>query len=320
MDLSELKNKEFDDLKNNNNYPLFKNNMGKHIDFFSSLSYLINDCGHSITYISNNKVYFLNTLLIDSSVKTLINIEFCCSNGSFSDANALVRKFRDDLMLFLYIMDIVNNIKYLNEEQINSIIGDEMNVEKFIKIIKLSTIKARDDSFKNDDEKCVDAWFQNSVSQLTKQQKKKLNFENYMNHLKKNASINEIISKYDLKINWESIRTKLNDYVHNNGLTFTQQNLITVGSEDIKKYFDEITSRLDFISAFFMVLLMLVNSTLISSTDYIDHVDCGLTPPDDCQYYVAPFIQNFIYDYINKINPELKVFLKNNNSYGMFIN
>lgn len=319
MILSELEQIKYSFI-NNNNYLKFKDNIHKLMIFFDSLSELIFNCGHTITNISENRVYFLNTELIDSSVKTLNNIEYCCMTGSFSDANTLVRKFRDDLILFLYILDVVNNKHALSEEQISNIVGDSMDVEKFVKLIELTVNEVNNDSRKNDDEKSVDAWFQNKVSNLSKQQKRKLCFRNYMTHLKNTASINEVIKKYDLETNWENIRVKLNDYTHNNGRTYTRQNLMTVNAPSIEEYFDDITSRLDFVSAFFIVMLILVDPKLISSTDYIDHLECGLTPPDDSQYLIASFIQEFIDDYINKINPELKVFLKNNNKYGMLIN
>ena len=87
----------------------------------------------------------------------------------------------------------------------------------------------------------------------------------------------------------------------------------------IKSCCDEVISRLDFITAFFVVLLILIEPQMIQSIDYIDYMDCDLIPPENSQYIVAPGIQEFIEEYINQINPELKVFLRNNNKYGMLI-
>lgn len=36
-----------------------------------------------------------------------------------------------------------------------------------------------------------------------------------------------------------------------------------------------------------MALLILIEPVMIGSTDYIDYIDCDLTPPKDSQYLVA---------------------------------
>ncbi len=301
-------------------YIKFKDKNYKLMEFFDSLSTLISISGHVTTCMSDTKIHFLQTDLIDSTVKTLNNIDHCCMFGSFSDANALIRKFRDDLVLFLYIIDVLNNRNCLSDEQIKELIGDGMDVDKFIKMVELTLNIEVSGCLKTDEDKCIDAWFDDNVYSLSNQQRRKLFFENYMTYLKNNVSINEVIKKYNLESEWESIRKKLNDYTHNNGRTFTRHNLIEIDSPDIMNCFNEIISRLEFIAAFFMILLIFIDPIMIGSTDYLDYLDCDLTPPDDSQYQIAPFVQDFIDEYINKLNPELKVFLKYNNKYGMLIN
>ena len=55
------------------------------------------------------------------------------------------------------------------------------------------------------------------------------------------------------------------------------------------------------------------------SSDYIDNIEMGFEPPEDSQYWVAPFIKEYIDDNITKLHPELKSFLHSNNKYGMII-
>lgn len=303
----------------NNDYISFNTKIQKLMEFLDSLTMLIFWKGDVKTCISGTKVHMLQTDLIDSTVKTLNSINYCSMFGSFSDANVLVRKFRDDLLLFLYIIETLNNRRYLTDDQINEIVGDGMDADKFLKVVEFSLNIAVDGCTKNDDDKSVDAWFDDSVHNLSKKQKRKLYFENYMIYLKTNVSVDEVIKKYNLENNWEDIRKKLNDYTHNNGRYYTQHNLMSINSPDIKNNFEEIISRLDFITAFFLVLLILIDPIMIGSTDYIDCLDCSLTPPEDSQYQIAPFVQEFIDEYINKLNPDLKLFLKNNNKYGMLI-
>jgi hypothetical protein len=214
----------------------------------------------------------------------------------------------------------LNNRKYLTEEQIRGTFGDGNDMDKMIAGVELMLNIAVSGYTKNDNDRCVDAWFDNTVHNLSRSQKRNLSFENYMKYIKTNTSIQKIIVKCDLERNWENIRQKLNDYTHNNGRKYTRHNLMTtIQSLDIKNCFSEIVSRLDYITSFFMVCLILIDSTMIGSTDYVDHLDINEEPPEDSQYWIAPFVQEFIDEYISGINPELKVFLKHNNKFGMLI-
>lgn len=320
MTSSDLKQTR-DYIAKSKHYIKFSTKINKLMEFLNSLSWLLLDNGRIITCISGTKVHFMQAQLIDSAVKTLNSINYCCMFGSFGDANTLIRKYRDDLLLFLYIIDILNKRTYLNNKQIKEIVGDGIDVDKWVKVIELAFGNAINGSTKNDDDKCIDAWFENKMEMLSKKQKMKLGFENYMKHFKSNESIGEVIKTGNLERNWEDIRRKLNDFVHNNGFTYTQQNLVSKYSmeTEIKNCLEETVARLEFITAVFMAFLILIDPSMIQSTDYLDSLECGLTPIDDSQYYVAPFIQAFIDEYINKINPKLKVFLKNNNKYGMLI-
>ncbi|RYE13482.1 MAG: hypothetical protein EOP45_21110 [Sphingobacteriaceae bacterium] len=63
----------------------------------------------------------------------------------------------------------------------------------------------------------------------------------------------------------------------------------------------------------------MVESSLISSTDIVDYLECDIEPPENCQYQIAPFIQEYIDKKVVKLHPELKSYLNNNNSHGMKI-
>ena len=50
----------------------------------------------------------------------------------------------------------------------------------------------------------------------------------------------------------------------------------------------------------------------IMSTDYIDHLEFGLTPPDGSQYWVAPFVAEYIKSNIDLIDKSCYEYLKEN--------
>jgi len=281
------------------------------IDFFKDFSEL--NLGRIIPFISDNNYFILDTTLIDSSSQTLQSIKFCCSIGSFSDANTLIRKLRDDLIQYIYILYIINIRKPFVDDDLKNLKID--NLENFAN----SFLNVRFNNCLTDDEKAVTAWFRNAVYDLPRPIKKKLEFENYMKVLKQNQSIIQILNEYNLQEYWETLRKRLNDYVHNNGKKFSAQNNIKVNDKYLETHLKNINIRTSYISSFFMVTLLMIQSSLISSTDYIDHLDCGLEPPEDSQYFIAPFVQDFIDTKVAKLHPELKQYLKDNNISGMKI-
>jgi hypothetical protein len=50
------------------------------------------------------------------------------------------------------------------------------------------------------------------------------------------------------------------------------------------------------------------------ASDYIDNLDCGLTPEEGSQYYVASFIQNIFDNVIKKNRNDLAIEIKSNTS------
>jgi phage terminase large subunit-like protein len=85
-------------------------------------------------------------------------------------------------------------------------------------------------------------------------------------------------------------------------------------------YFKNINIRTSYIVTFFLVLIIMTESPLISSTDMMDYLNFNEEPPEDCQYELAPFIQNYKDEKVVKIHSELKEFVRDNNKYGMKIN
>jgi hypothetical protein len=282
-------------------------------EFFNSLSELIYSNGRIISFYSNVEYYTLSTELIDSSTQTLKSIKLCCSIGSFSDANTLIRKLRDDLIQYVYILNVIGLRKPFLEESINELKID--NPEEF----ENSILNLQFNNTLTDDEQAVTAWFKNSVSDLQRPIKKKLEFENYMKVLKQNDKINQILIEYNLQEYWETLRKRLNNYVHNNGTHYSSHNVISANDKNLGTHLKNINIRTTYISSFFLVLLLMIESSLISSTDYIDHLDCDLQPPEDSQYFIASFVQDFIDKKVSKIHPELKQYLKDNNIHGMKI-
>lgn len=282
-------------------------------DFFSELSEHIQFNGHIITFFADSSIHTLDPSLIASAAQTIKSIKLCCSIGSFSDANALIRKLRDDLIQYTYVLHIINLRKPFTEESLSNVKTD--SEEEFANTI----LNLQFNNNLTEDEQAVLAWFNNRVAELDYKTRKKLEFENYMTVLKKNNSISEVLTNYELDNYWGVLRKRLNDYVHSNGTSFSRQNYVSWRDSNLDKHLKNISTRTNYVASFFVVVLLMIDSSLISSTDYIDHLDCGLEPSQDSQYFVADFVQEFIDNKISKLHPELKQYLQDNNINGMKI-
>lgn len=282
------------------------------IEFLQKFSNLLKFSGRIIPFVTKEKVHIVHSALVDSGVQTLKSIKLCCSLGNFSDANTLIRKLRDDLLLYVYILAITNQRIPFTEKSIqNFSIETSKQFEDVLSNIEFTEL--------TNDEKAVAAWLSNQVLELINPIKKKLSFENYMTVLKLNTNISNVLSQYNLENYWEFLRTKLNNYVHNNGSQFAQHNLVEANNSQLENYFQNINTRSSYVITFFIVLIIMVDSTLICSSEVEDYLDLGINPPENIQYEIAPFIQEFINEKVVNLHPELKEYLKTNNSHGMKI-
>lgn len=293
-------------------YQTFSKEIDYLIRFFEDFADHIG-CTRLISFITAQEIYNLNTQLIGSSAQTLKSIKLSCSIGSFSDANILIRKLRDDLILYAYLLNIIKLRKPFYEEGLENV--NIENPEEFLKIFE----NLRFNNNMTQDELAAQSWFCNQVSELPGPIKKKLAFTNYMKILRQNESINQILEDYHLQNYWDVLRENLNDYVHTNGHQFTTQNTVSAYSTNLKAQLENVNIKISYIASFFVVLIIMIDSTLIASSDYVDHLEMDLEPPEDAQYSIAKYIQDFIDTKITKLHPGLKQYLKDNNSYGMKI-
>ncbi|PZR29154.1 MAG: hypothetical protein DI535_03835 [Citrobacter freundii] len=275
-------------------YRLFTEGFDKNIDFLKHLSDLGTFNGRMITLFSESQMHIVDNFLLDSAVRTLQSIKLTCSIGAFSDANSLIRKLRDDLLLYVFLLEMAKNCPALNED-----------------LSMRTTV--------SNDERAAVGWLTGKVDALPWPIKKKLAFENYMEYLKSDSNIHDTLVKHDLTTYWETLRGRLNDYVHNNGKQFTLHNIIQPFDKNLEVHFKNIEYRTSYIISFFLVLLTMVEGPLLMSTDLVDYLDMNMDPPEDCQYQIAPFVQQFIDEKVVKLHPELKGYLRDNNCYGMKI-
>ena len=225
-------------------------------------------------YISvKNYVFSLQKILISAEL-TISNMIDCCKNGCFADANILLRKYRDDLFFALYV------VVYDASKKITTSIDNE-------KI-----------------EKNIEKWLQNNLSDLQ--------INTVLMQVGNYPYVEKAVKKYNLQKTFSEISTRLNNFVHGNGFSFYNQNVLAYKDEELFDQLSQINEDLRFITITFLFLIILCSPLYIMSTDYIDFLEMGQTPPDGSQYYVASFIEKFISNNIYLLGKDCFQYLKDN--------
>lgn len=116
-----------------------------------------------------------------SICKTLETIDFCCHRDAYSDAYTLLRKYRDDLMQYLFVLNVIQNKHGLTDEEAEEF---TINSESMMKMIELDVSILVSGERKTDAELAMEKWIYNVLesSENNKDRKQFLMHQN-TNHI-----------------------------------------------------------------------------------------------------------------------------------------
>ena len=217
--------------------------------------------------------FFSLQRLLNSVELTAGSIISCCKAGCVADANSLLRKFRDDLFFYLYI-EVYDKILKVGENA-NTTCQMEKNIER---------------------------WIENSLSNLQ--------ISTIMKAIGTTPGVHEAVEKYHLEAYFSKIGSRLNNYVHGNGISYYNMPIIAYKSDELNQQLCQTLQDMKFITVSFIFLLTICSPLSIMSTDYTDHLDFNMTPPEGSQYWVAPFITQFFQENLDLIDKNCIEYLK----------
>lgn len=226
--------------------------------------------------VCRRPLFSVNSVL-SSLAFTVGSIISCCESGCLADANTLLRKYRDDLFFYLYLI-VYDRNKY---EESGSAIIKEM-------------------------EKYIDSWSKNCLDNLQ--------ISVVLKTIAYFPEMRDTIKKYKLEIFFKSISKRLNNYVHSNGLNYYNRFIAVPGFSDVQKEMGLILTDMRYITVAFLFLLTLCSPIMIMSSDYVDSLELGFDPPENSQYWVAPFIEEFFKNNLNLIDRSCLDYLRENTS------
>ena len=246
--------------------------------FFESFSFL--QFGRdALMLTSPSSVPFSINGILMSAEQTLESLESCCEKGNFSDSYVLVRKYRDDLFFYLYIL-------LVNKE----------NIENFM--AGLSESPRNKKQAEN-----INKWLANKLENL--------HISEILKYIASSQRLSEAVCKYNLKVSFDDIGKKLNNFVHANGISYYNKPFGHYRDDELMRTCEDLQNALDYITVTFLFLSALCNPLSIMSSDYTDYLDFGETPPDNSQYWVAPFVTDYFQKKISLIDKNGLKYLQN---------
>jgi len=125
---------------------------------------------------------------------------------------------------------------------------------------------------------------------------------NYIRKSEKIAEINNLLYSTD---RYKKIRSRCNDHTHYNFFFNVLLNDNEIHLENRLKVLD--TFSIDIRDVFILHLahLFFLKDHYMTSSDYVDALECGMKPVVDSQYWVAPFVQAVFDDILSKQRPDI---------------
>ena len=266
--------------------------------------------------VSSRGTYFLQGESITASENTIKSIDFCCQRGYFADAFTLARKYRDDVIQYVFVAQVVENMQRLDDEEFKKLYGTELTVENLIQAVELEMSMLAAGTRKSAADLAVELWVYDMLEEekYFKERKQYFDTSKYLAQLVKDENIKQLNEIY-LKDIWTKTDSILNNYVHGNGRKYIMDNYSLYGNYQERK--QKLIETVRNITSIFISILSVALPNKIQSSDYRDDMEFGITPREGCQYWVMPMIVEFMDEYFPKIHPDLLQFLEENNKYGM---
>lgn len=99
---------------------------------------------------------------------------------------------------------------------------------------------------------------------------------------------------------YSKTRDRCNDFMHYNFFMHMLSNDNQVYLKDRIAILDSFSADLENLIILHTAMIFFLNDHYMMSSDYLDHMECGMTPPKNSQHFVAPFIQELFDSVIKK--------------------
>lgn len=104
---------------------------------------------------------------------------------------------------------------------------------------------------------------------------------------------------------YKKVRDRCNDHTHYNFFQNVLLNDKEIYLSNRIQVLDAFASDIRDVFILHPAYVFFLNDHYMTSSDYLDALECGMTPEYDSQYWVAPFVQEVFDDIIAKERPDI---------------
>ena len=131
----------------------------------------------------------------------------------------------------------------------------------------------------------------------------------YIRKSEKLKGINECLYT---KNRYKSIRSRCNDHTHYNYFYHVILNDNELYAKDGILALDNLSKDIRDIFILHLSYIFCLHDHYMMSSDYVDHLECGMTPPENSQYWVSSFIQKIFDEVIKENRPDIASLILSN--------
>lgn len=217
-------------------------------------------------------IFFSMNKVMMSLELTMGSVIACCESACIADANTLLRKYRDDLFFYLYI--------------------------SVYSCLDKHSEKAKSMATK------ITKWLNNDLADFQISQ--------VLKAIATAPQLMDAVLKYNLKESFKKIGDTLNNYVHGNGYAYYNRNSNAYREGELASELGELLDIAQYMTVIFLLLLIISSPWSVMSEDYIDYLEFNTSPPYNSQYWVAPFVEQFVKENISLIDANCLDYLREN--------
>ena len=134
------------------------------------------------------------------------------------------------------------------------------------------------------------------------------------NYIQKSDKVTNIYKLLHKDRRYQELRNRCNDHTHYNFYYNVLLNDNKINFKNRIAILNRFSKDLENIFILHLSYLFYLNERYMMSSDYLDSLDCGQTPEEGSQYFVAPFIQEIFDSVIKKNRIDLAMEIKSKTS------
>lgn len=250
-------------------------------DFYKALSFCNISFIENAALMSDAKVFSTSTYIYSSIEGTIESISVLLHNGRCNDAFALVRKYCDSIILDIY--------KNILSKQID---------EAYYKHLSL-------DDYKNNK---IKQWI-DAENRLFEQR----DIINVYTAIKKEyPELTNLFNLTNKSTLYHKLRDVCNDNMHYNYLytmMANDANMIRARKDLWIPLLRKIARAIRLFFTIHFSFIYVGHPGTLMSSDYMDHIDCGMQPPSGCERWVANPVRIAFSSIVQKYAPKISEYL-----------